>query len=217
MFKWFTMLVTAACLCLFSSPIQCSLPSDSHDCVLKSTVLRSGAELPAKPLQETAGPADADLSVNTGALDDEYDRILNEIGHMNYEEAEAAPPTELEGCWLRFPHDSKGFPYIRFKGQFFSLVVSPTTSISGVFRLDGGESVFMGRWEGPGQPDDIDPMDDENPGVFMDLPSFTHDGRKLEFSGGRELSGSYRRLKSEPVLRTDGTLQLELEDNGDRP
>ena len=35
MFKWFTMLVTAASLCLFSSPIQCSLPVQSHDCVLK--------------------------------------------------------------------------------------------------------------------------------------------------------------------------------------
>ena len=84
-------------------------------------------------------------------------------------------------------------------------------SISGVFRLDGSESEFLGRWEGPDQPSDIDPMEDENPGVFMDLPSFTHEGRRLELSGGRELSGTYRRLKSEPTFRADGTLQLEIE------
>ena len=145
------------------------------------------------------------------AIQDDYDRILNEIGSMRYDEAERAAPTELEGFWVRIPHDGRGFPYIRFKGQFFSLVISPDTSISGVFRLDGSESEFLGRWEGPGQPSDIDPMEDENPGVFMDLPSFTHEGRRLELSGGRELSGTYRRLKSEPTFRADGTLQLEIE------
>ena len=68
---------------------------------------------------------------------------------MRYDEAERAAPTELEGFWVRIPHDGRGFPYIRFKGQFFSLVISPDTSISGVFRLDGSESEFLGRWEGP--------------------------------------------------------------------
>ena len=153
---------------------------------------------------------DDDMADSAGGLQDDYDRILNEIG-VRYDEAERAAPTELEGFWVRIPHDGRGFPYIRFKGQFFSLVISPDTSISGVFRLDGSESEFLGRWEGSGQPSDIDPMEDENPGVFMDLPSFTHEGRRLELSGGRELSGTYRRLKSEPTFRADGTLQLEIE------
>lgn len=195
MFKWFTMLVTAASLCLFSSPIQCSLPVQSHDCVLKKTAKAPGAADPSGPLKERPEvQVDDDMADSAGGLQDDYDRILNEIGSMRYDEAERAAPTELEGFWVRIPHDGRGFPYIRFKGQFFSLVISPDTSISGVFRLDGSESEFLGRWEGPGQPSDIDPMEDENPGVFMDLPSFTHEGRRLELSGGRELSGTYRRL-----------------------
>ena len=212
MFKWFTMLVTAASLCLFSSPIQCSLPVQSHDGVLKKTAKAPGAGDPSGPLKERPEvQVDDDMADSAGGLQDDYDRILNEIGSMRYDEAERAAPTELEGFWVRIPHDGRGFPYIRFKGQFFSLVISPDTSISGVFRLDGSESEFLGRWEGPGQPSDIDPMEDENPGVFMDLPSFTHEGRRLELSGGRELSGTYRRLKSEPTFRADGTLQLEIE------
>ena len=178
MFKWFTMLVTAASLCLFSSPIQCSLPVQSHDGVLKKTAKAPGAADPSGPLKERPEvQVDDDMADSAGGLQDDYDRILNEIGSMRYDEAERAAPTELEGFWVRIPHDGRGFPYIRFKGQFFSLVISPDTSISGVFRLDGSESEFLGRWEGPGQPSDIDPMEDENPGVFMDLPSFTHVGR----------------------------------------
>lgn len=49
MFKWFTMLVTAASLCLFSSPIQCSLPVQSHDGVLKKTAKAPGVADPPGP------------------------------------------------------------------------------------------------------------------------------------------------------------------------
>lgn len=52
MFKWFTMLVTAASLCLFSSPIQCSLPVQSHDGVLKKTAKAPGVADPSGPLKE---------------------------------------------------------------------------------------------------------------------------------------------------------------------
>lgn len=146
MFKWFTMLVTAASLCLFSSPIQCSLPVQSHDCVLKKTAKAPGAADPSGPLKKRPEvQVDDDMADSAGGLQDDYDRILNEIGGMRYDEAERAAPTELEGFWVRIPHDGRGFPYIRFKGQFFSLAISPDTNISGVFRLDGSESEFLGR------------------------------------------------------------------------
>ena len=81
MFKWFTMLVTAASFCLFSSPIQCSLPVQSHDCVLKKTAKAPGAADPSGPLKERPEvQVDDDMADNADALHDDYDRILNEIG-----------------------------------------------------------------------------------------------------------------------------------------
>lgn len=110
MFKWFTMLVTAASFCLVSSPIQCSLPVQSHDCVLKKTAKAPGAADPSGPLKERPEvQVDDDMADNADALHDDYDRILNEIGNMRYDEAERAAPTELEGFWVRMPHDGRGF------------------------------------------------------------------------------------------------------------